>query len=412
MRASLKPILLRGQRVGAITEKVVRNMLRDLTTTSVQLPVVLSEAKWSMWSSFTAGTGSITGVDATCDMAAPVAADRAFKTMANVVVKAGHTYAVSVLITNFSGATITSGISVLGTGLTGSTGVNITGNGRWGIIFTSPTAQTLSYIRMGVGVGGGVGSAQSATFSEMMWEDITENPLNFGDFISMSRVLTSYPNNTLSSGTSGTVVTGTARLYPQNTRIFTQFGLGVGDSFSNDGTDWPTRLQLLRGYTNQAMVFHGHGVAGATLKTEIAANLSADIGSYPYRFVVLQGGVNDINGGDTLSTIQSSLNALIATVRAASAKIVILNVAPWKNAVAWSSAEQTTTDSYNTWLASAYAGQTDIRVVDMYSALGSSADPQAMAAAYDSGDGLHPNTAGSDVIASLVNTALRPFELI
>ncbi len=80
-----------------------------------------------------------------------------------------------------------------------------------------------------------------------------------------------------------------------------------------------------------------------------------------------------------------------------------MNISPFSANAGWSTDKQTVTETYNSWL-STYCVNNCIPMADIYTALG---DGTALHADYDSGDGLHPNEAGSIVIAETIKAAME-----
>lgn len=393
-------------------EKIVRNLLHDVTNLSHELSTPTAASTWDDWTPAETATGTVvlSGTSneiATCSC--PVAGDRAYLARTGIGIKADHTYAVSVDLSSFS--SIDQSIIIF-TGLTisaGSQTVVPTGDGRWALIFSVATDQTIA-MRVGCGTQAGVTPAQSGVFTQPMLEDITELTNKFTDFTAQNYASTNYVANTL-SGTSGIVVAGDTIGYPRNS-VKTAFGFCTGDSFANGSTEWPQILENIRGATNKSSVMHTEAYSGSGFFNDIGTNYAASLDAYNYTFTIIQGGVNDINGGQTVAQTQVSLGAMVTSAKAKGLKIVICNVAPWKNSVAWSAGEQTITDDYNSWLSTAYTDDPEVEVADIYAALEDPGAADEMLAAYDSGDGLHPNVAGATVIASVIDEKLRSFEAL
>lgn len=163
----------------------------------------------------------------------------------------------------------------------------------------------------------------------------------------------------------------------------------IGDSLTNGiAPAFNTNAASTLALTNS-------GVGGDTL-AQIQARLSSVIAGK--RWVVIQGGINDLVSADasTNAAMEATMTAMINTCLSAGVTPVLVNVGPWKNQASWDATKQGYTDVYNAWLAS-YASTNSLPFFDMYSLMESPAD--TLNAAYDSGDGLHPNATGYALIA-------------
>jgi len=112
----------------------------------------------------------------------------------------------------------------------------------------------------------------------------------------------------------------------------------------------------------------------------------------PGRFLVMTGG-NDLFFGYSLSTVQSNYTVFINYLKSRGASVVHLLATPRNNIdlTAW-----------NAWLVSNY-GSTDL-VIDTYTPLKGAGT--GISPTYDNGDGVHPNQAGHNLIASTIISAL------
>jgi hypothetical protein len=162
-------------------------------------------------------------------------------------------------------------------------------------------------------------------------------------------------------------------------------GCIYGDSFANDRTDIGDSIYS-RGLIRRGV----SGASVATIRSGFDATYSAALD-----FVILQGGINSINSGVPLASMQSDFSSMLGV---ASGDVAVINVTPWANSAAWSAPEQTVTESLNSWLATNYGG----KIIDAYAELGDSVNTDELDASFDSGDGLHPNAAGYDAIDDLI----------
>ena len=182
-------------------------------------------------------------------------------------------------------------------------------------------------------------------------------------------------------------------------------GVTIGDSFTADAN-----------YTKHANAVSTHllvvnkGIGGQTL-SQIVGRFDTDVASYSPSFVLLMGGINDINNStsDPLSSMQSQVQFFVSKCNSINAVPVLTTLPPDKNYPGyWTPERQAWMDTYNAWISS-YASSKGYALIDLKNLL--STDGITLKAAYDSGDHLHPNTAGynaigNEIVALLDNVPL------
>lgn len=141
------------------------------------------------------------------------------------------------------------------------------------------------------------------------------------------------------------------------------------------------------------------GIGGNTT-TGMLNRFSTDVLEHHPGFVVIWGGVNDIDVGAPLATIESNLQSMYTQAQNAGITVIAIAMSPWKDHAKWTSLKQTTTNNLRTWIKTT-AVKTDY-VVDVYPLLAKSDDPDALAPAYDLGDHLHLNSAAGVVIGQAI----------
>lgn len=121
------------------------------------------------------------------------------------------------------------------------------------------------------------------------------------------------------------------------------------------------------------------------------------------------GGINDINGdGDDSATLEADLDALYDDVIAqGNANVVLVAIAPFGNAAAWSSAKQTVVDDTNTYIAAQTSRTGDWRFLDLYALTEDPSNADELLPAYDWGDGLHFNATAQAAIAGWAKTVME-----
>lgn len=172
----------------------------------------------------------------------------------------------------------------------------------------------------------------------------------------------------------------------------------VGDSITagpNVGvTGWPEALQVLYGGASRVANVAVSGAQVAAIATQFESKVRGRYGR-----VGVLGGINDLKAGTSAATIFTSLQAIYNNARSSGMTPVPITVLPASTSGGWTGAMQTELVALNA-LITGYCTTNGIACVDAYnSALRSGT---ALAAIYDSGDGYHPNQAGENYLATLV----------
>jgi lysophospholipase L1-like esterase len=185
------------------------------------------------------------------------------------------------------------------------------------------------------------------------------------------------------------------------------FRVGViGDSITSGGRYARTLQDILR-RGNPGTAVDAYGVSGQTI-LEIQSRFRRQVlGKLPpYDTVVIQGGVNKIRE-TRLEDAQLAFAQMVKEATARGMKVVILAITPWATSK-WTTdltqmrEAQTKTQMMNVWLKNLATADGKVVIVDT-SILGERSPVGPMLKkAYDSGDGLHPNNLGKDIIARLI----------
>ena len=122
-------------------------------------------------------------------------------------------------------------------------------------------------------------------------------------------------------------------------------------------------------------------------------------------FVVLQGGINDIitAATDPNATMRSAMQGMVDEAELLGLNYLIVNIAPFKSHADWNTNRQSFTESYNSWLVSAFGAAA---IVDMYSVVEDPSTPDTLLPAYDNGDGLHLNSTGSFAVTNAMSVKM------
>ncbi|MEW6035266.1 MAG: GDSL-type esterase/lipase family protein, partial [Candidatus Micrarchaeota archaeon] len=176
----------------------------------------------------------------------------------------------------------------------------------------------------------------------------------------------------------------------------------IGDSLTAGGRYATTLRTYLREGNPDAAVDH-YGVVGESLRA-ISGRFERDILSHApaYNAVVIQGGINGITGTSVIEA-ERYFTQMISAARARGMKVILLTLHPWAGASSSDATAQSRTAEINTWLRSQAQADGSVVVVDV-SSLGEG-NPPRLRQIYDSGDHLHPNADGRDLIARLISQA-------
>jgi lysophospholipase L1-like esterase len=172
----------------------------------------------------------------------------------------------------------------------------------------------------------------------------------------------------------------------------------VGDSISNGalGVGYQNKLRKLLGDGYATVDL---GVSGNTT-AQMRARFAQHLASFAPAYTVVLGGVNDLMTSRTAEQIEADLQAMYTAAHNTGSKVVAVTMTPWKTSANWSEARQAATDAVNAWIL-ATATDVDYRI-DAYTALEDPGAPDALLAANDSGDHLHPSATGYTLLGTTI----------
>lgn len=124
------------------------------------------------------------------------------------------------------------------------------------------------------------------------------------------------------------------------------------------------------------------------------------LGQSGVRAVVLLEGINDIGFSAPAEDIIAGYLTFIGKVHSRGIPVYGGTLLPFRGSFVWTPERQATWTTVNDWIR--HSGAFD-GVVDFAAATASADDPLTMNPAYDSGDGLHPNDAGTRAMAGAVD---------
>lgn len=141
------------------------------------------------------------------------------------------------------------------------------------------------------------------------------------------------------------------------------------------------------------------------------ARFDRDVLSAPgVRYLVVLEGVNDIGawkyspaGAPRPEDLIAAYRQIVERAHAHGIKVFGATILPYKGAGYWSEGGEAVRQAANRWTRT--AGNFDA-VIDLDRAIADKADPLTMAAAYDSGDHLHPKDAGYKAMAEAIDLKL------
>ena len=281
------------------------------------------------------------------------------------------------------------------------------------------TASGTSVIRVGLNVNsaGGIHPV-SCEIGELLFSEIPSTQSVPAEFVppGLTYVMTQTRN---AANVGGFLVdgVGTADWHDATDAVMI-----FGDSFSNDPTDWP---QLLFGDDDlrKQKAIYVNAVSGRKLETAITTaqaqlDLSAfnlrNLQAYPQistlaarpKTVIVASGVNDIVSDATLADMQARFAAMNTICSQNGVQRTLwFDIPPFSNNASWTEGREAVRAAYNTWLETA-CGTGTVRLFKISDVLKDGADATDLAAAYDSGDGLHPNATGSAAIAAAVEAPM------
>lgn len=177
----------------------------------------------------------------------------------------------------------------------------------------------------------------------------------------------------------------------------------IGDSITQGiaGAEPGPPLALNRLHQDWRVV--NYGVSGDTI-SQISTRWTSTVRPRAHRVLVIMGGVNDLIAGTSGATIYTTYSAILDAAKADGMKVVVLSILPFGNYSGWGAPKETERLALNASL-SAWCSSNGATYINAATTM-QGASAALLSASYDSGDGLHPNAAGSAVLASLVSAVL------
>ncbi|MFE9746914.1 SGNH/GDSL hydrolase family protein [Saccharothrix saharensis] len=139
------------------------------------------------------------------------------------------------------------------------------------------------------------------------------------------------------------------------------------------------------------------GVAGVT---RVQRDVLSQTG---VKAMILLEAVNDIGYSASAADLIAGHREVIAQARAKGVKVYGGTILPFKGSFIWTEEREATWRALNDWIRT--SGEFD-GVVDFAAATAVPGDPATLNPAYDSGDHLHPNDAGTEAMANAIDLAM------
>jgi lysophospholipase L1-like esterase len=155
----------------------------------------------------------------------------------------------------------------------------------------------------------------------------------------------------------------------------------------------------------------GNRVLAEGTGTNALARFDRDVLSVPgVSHVIVLEGVNDIGSATrdkkpipTAADITGAYRQMIARAHDKGVKVILATILPYKGAGYWGADAEVVRKQVNAWILSNHEAD---GAVDFAKAVADPADPDKFAAAYDSGDALHPNDAGFRAMVAAIDLKL------
>lgn len=170
----------------------------------------------------------------------------------------------------------------------------------------------------------------------------------------------------------------------------------MGDSMTANGTYVNELSSLLGlGWKITNMGISGGLAFGMDVRFSEVTDSSAE-------YTIILGGINDISQNQTQQDIKDALQSMYTKASNAGIKVVAMTILPFGNSTVYTAPKETMRNDINLWILNEAI---DIdHVVDIATVLQDPVDTKDLNPIYDSGDGLHPNTAGYELIAETINS--------
>jgi lysophospholipase L1-like esterase len=181
----------------------------------------------------------------------------------------------------------------------------------------------------------------------------------------------------------------------------------IGDSITQGylvNPSYPDKVERIMSDINKKTWNFG---VGGTTAAQMLARWRSFVRGHGYTHLTLMGGTNDVRNGTTAATAWASLQTIADEAISDGMTVTLLTIPPFKGAVGGTGSNLTEGDTLNSNILT-YCTNHSLTCVDVHTLLKDSVDAQKMALTYDSGDHLHPNQTGSDLIGTNLEAVVDP----
>lgn len=182
----------------------------------------------------------------------------------------------------------------------------------------------------------------------------------------------------------------------------------LGDSITWGATTrtthpYPLYLEMLLG---AGYIVGNQAVSGYTM-SQINTLYTSYVQGKGYNDVIILGGINDFRVGVLNATVYPIWKGIVDACLADGCRVIGFNCLQMKNyAGAWNTDNEAERQAFNAAVASYLTGRANCTFIDAASDFADSVDPYKIKAAYNVGDDLHPNQAGTQRLAALAQAAI------
>lgn len=367
------------------------------------------------------------GYDATFTLDANAASQRSFLNL-NVPVTSGKFYALRMTVSGKSGTFSRENIDIIGS-VVSSVELDNIENGERAVVVEANATGTCSF-RIGFGIDNNDTSAtDGATFtiSNVQIEELPAGQLVPSEQVNVTQKrqavgspLYNTGNNrftvgfardvlsTLGSAASGGLLTES---YSDNYTFVNNFSVScITDSFGDENDEFVRLYEA----ANPDKFVNANSFGGARLSEINNADIDSvllqgsiyNTSGVQSGILLLQRCVNDIIGGDDLAVdVFAKLTSLSSYAKSQGVPVIVATCSPFGDYAFWSAARETQALAYNALVAGLASSDDNVYLLDVFNVMN---DPGTfdILAAYDSGDGLHPSSAGSAAIAAALEVVV------
>jgi lysophospholipase L1-like esterase len=145
--------------------------------------------------------------------------------------------------------------------------------------------------------------------------------------------------------------------------------------------------------------FYNAGI-DANTTAQMLDRFDTDVLGHTSDYLIIHGGVNDVNGGATASEITDNLAAMYAKADAASLPYAVATLLPWTGTT---DARRDIIDSVNTWIR-AHSASESVPLIEWFLAVEypNASRLMPLSTPNYTNDGLHPNATGNTALAAVI----------